>query len=128
MRDETLALVALGGAVRVNVVDVGKVSLKSCTASARHTTRDRTGQFSILVLGQGDGVVDVEQFLPPRGQVWWIREQAQTLELAVVGHGPFRAMFLHVELRWGLHKCGPVVQMVWLRMGWGCYFDYRGLM
>lgn len=66
VRNEALALVSLGGAVRVDVVDVRKVGLE-------------------LVLGQGDCVVDVEQALPPLVQMRGVWNELEAFELAMVG-------------------------------------------
>ena len=66
MRDEALPFVTLRRAMRVDIVDMGKVGLE-------------------LLLGQGDDVVDMEQLLSPFVQVWWVCYEFETLELAVVG-------------------------------------------
>ena len=63
MANERFALVLLGAAVRVDIVDVGKVYLE-------------------LFLCERDGVIDVEQSFAPLVEIRWTLNQLHATEMS----------------------------------------------
>jgi hypothetical protein len=80
---EAFALVALRGAVRVDVVDVGKVGLEPARAWLALLDALDMLERDVLFFVQSDVVVHGKQLLPPCLKIWWVCDQLQPLELAM---------------------------------------------